>query len=46
MKWLLILIVLAVVVVIAARRLKSSGGSLRDADPRRLRDEFRDGSGD
>lgn len=46
MKWLLILIVLAIVVTIAVRRLKSSGGSLRDADPRRLRDEFKDGSGD
>jgi Sec-independent protein translocase protein TatA len=45
-KWLLILVLVAIVVVIAVRKLKGSGRSLRDADPRKLRDEFRRNSGD
>lgn len=46
MKYLLIVLVLAVVAVLAYRRIKGSGSSLRDADPRKLRDEFRKNSGD
>ncbi|MEW1956454.1 hypothetical protein [Kineococcus sp. NPDC059986] len=46
MKWVLILIVVAIAVVIAVRKLKGSGASLRDADPRKLRDEFQKNSGD
>ncbi|WP_432510444.1 hypothetical protein [Kineococcus sp. SYSU DK001] len=46
MKYLLIVLVLAVVAFLAYRRLKGSGSALRDADPRKLRDEFRKNSGD
>ncbi|WP_432561518.1 hypothetical protein [Kineococcus sp. SYSU DK003] len=46
MKWVLVLIVLVVVTVVLARKLRGSRASLRDADPRKLRDEFRRNSGD
>ncbi|GAA0319025.1 hypothetical protein [Kineococcus aurantiacus] len=43
MKYLLVVVVLAVVAFLAYRRLRGSGSALRDADPRTLREEFRDG---